>query len=90
LGARTGSSVVRNPNPPQGKQAHHDLGLTVGAIGLGEGDVFGYWFDFGDSWWHQIDVLAIEDHAPPGDYPKVTERVGESPPQYPDWEEEDE
>ena len=22
---------------------------------------FGYWFDFGDDWWHQIDVQSIDD-----------------------------
>jgi len=62
---------------------------SIGSIGLKVGDAFGYWFDFGDDWWHQINVVAIEDSAPPGQYPKVTERVGDSPPQYVDWDEED-
>jgi hypothetical protein len=31
-------------------------------------------------------VEAIEDKVPPGKYPKVTKRVGKSPPQYPDDE----
>ena len=43
---------------------------------------FGYWFDFGDDWWHQINVLAIEQKTPRGRYPKITNRVGQSPPQY--------
>ena len=43
---------------------------------------FGYWFDFGDDWWHQINVEAIEDKVPVGKFPKVTKRVGKSPPQY--------
>jgi hypothetical protein len=51
--------------------------------------MFAYWFDYGDDWWHRIDVVRIADEAPKGKYPRVTERVGESPPQYPDWEEED-
>ena len=45
-------------------------------------DAFGYWFDFGDDWWHQINVLAIEKKTPKGRYPKITKRVGKSPPQY--------
>jgi len=49
---------------------------------------FGYWFDFGDDWWHQINVVATEDAAPRGKYPKVTKRVGKSPPQYVGWDEE--
>ena len=51
-------------------------------------DVFGYWFDFGDDWWHQFAVLAIGENATRGRLPKVTRRVGKSPPQYVDWEEE--
>ena len=47
---------------------------------------FGYWFDFGDDWMHQINVVSIEYAPAKGRYPKVTARVGESPPQYPDLE----
>jgi len=61
---------------------------TVGLLGLKVDDTFGYWFDFGDDWWHQINVVAIEDAAPRGGYPKVTKRVGESRPQYAGGEEE--
>jgi hypothetical protein len=55
---------------------------TIDSLGLEVGRSFGYWFDFGDDWWHQIDVEAIGDGVPGGKYPKVTKRVGESPPQY--------
>lgn len=58
---------------------------TLDSLGLAPGDVFGYWFDFGDDWWHQIAVLAIADGAPRGKLPNVTQRVGQSPPQYVDW-----
>jgi len=62
---------------------------TLDSLGLATGDVFGYWFDFGDDWWHQIAVLMIAESAPRGKLPKVTARVGESPPQYVDWDEEE-
>ena len=55
---------------------------TIDALKLKKDDVFGYWFDFGDDWWHQINVLAIEEKTPKGKYPKITNRVGQSPPQY--------
>ena len=51
---------------------------------------FGYWFDFGDDWWHQINVVAIEEKVKRGKYPKVVKRTGKSPPQYIDWDEEGE
>ncbi len=61
---------------------------TLDSLGLATGDVFGYWFDFGDDWWHQIEVLVIAEGAPRGRLPKVTRRVGESPPQYVNWDAE--
>ena len=63
---------------------------TIESLGLRVDDFFGYWFDFGDDWWHQINVLAIEEAAARGKFPKVVKRVGKSPPQYVDWDEEDE
>jgi len=63
---------------PSGRTDH----TTIESLGLRKGRAFGYWFDFGDDWWHQIDVEAIEDAVPQGKYPKVINRVGESPPQY--------
>ena len=60
---------------------------TIGSLDLEVGRSFGYWFDFGDDWWHQINVEAIDEEVPKGKYPKVTKRVGKSPPQYPDEDE---
>lgn len=72
------------------RNAHGEVARTaVGSLGLKVGQAFGYWFDFGDDWWHRINVVAIEEKAPKGKYPKVTGRVGESPPQYIDWDEEE-
>ncbi|MBM4331907.1 MAG: plasmid pRiA4b ORF-3 family protein [Deltaproteobacteria bacterium] len=62
----------------------------IGSIGLKENEAFGYWFDFGDDWWHQVNVVSIEEVGVVGKYPKVTKRVGKSPPQYVDWNEEGE
>lgn len=33
----------------------------IGSLGLEVDDTFGYWFDFGDDWWPQVDVVAIHD-----------------------------
>ncbi len=63
---------------------------TIGSLDLAVDQAFGYWFDFGDDWWHQINVVAIEEQARRGKYPKVTKRLGASPPQYPPLDEEDE
>lgn len=68
--------------PPAGdvaKTQMNDLGLTVG-------EVFGYWFDFGDDWWHAVAVMEVKEKAGKGKYPKVTHRIGASPPQYADFD----
>jgi hypothetical protein len=60
---------------------------TIDSLRLKVGRSFGYLFDFGDDWQHQINVEAIEDKMPQGHYPKVIKRVGKSPPQYADEDE---
>jgi Domain of unknown function (DUF6398)/Plasmid pRiA4b ORF-3-like protein len=54
----------------------------IGALGLAVGESFGYWFDFGDDWWHQVSVLEITEPKPKVKYPRITNRIGASPPQY--------
>jgi len=63
--------------------------VTIESLGLGVHDRFGYWFDFGDNWWHQINVVAIHRKAPAASLPRVVKRVGENPPQYGDQNEEE-
>jgi hypothetical protein len=47
---------------------------------------FGYWFDFGDDWFHQVQLERIDQAIPTVTYPRVIRRVGKSPPQYSDAE----
>jgi len=83
------SGAFENPIPGSPEAAGDVTRTSVGSIGLKKGDAFGYWFDFGDDWWHQVTVVNIEEKAGRGNYPKVIKRVGKSPPQYVDWDEED-
>ncbi len=65
------------------------ISCSAGVYGYGESkqnESFGYWFDFGDDWWHQIDVVESVAPAPKGKYPKITNRVGASPPQYAEFD----
>lgn len=61
----------------------------IGTLDLEQDEAFGYWFDFGDDWWHQIDVKEVKQKTPKKKYPIIISRTGDSPPQYPDWDEED-
>jgi len=51
----------------QPERRTYDLaGTTIGSLDLKVDQAFGYWFDFGDDWWHQINVLAIDVKVPKG------------------------
>lgn len=58
-------------------------------LDLDEKDKFYYLFDFGDDWWHELSVLKIEDASGLKGYPKITKKIGDSPEQYPDYEDDD-
>jgi hypothetical protein len=77
-----GRSIPMRPiqNPPIDRVDH----TTIDSLDLKVGNRFGHWFDFGDDWWHQINVEAIEDKVPRGKFPRITKKVGKSPPQYAD------
>jgi hypothetical protein len=65
------------------KKADGDVRTTkLDDLDLKPGRVFGYWFDFGDDWYHQVAVERIEQAIPTVTYPRVIKRVGKSPPQY--------
>jgi hypothetical protein len=88
--------MYRRRMPPStfGFEEEADIGIAedtrLDSLGLNVDRAFGYWFDFGDDWMHQINVVAIDAAAPKGKYPKVISRVGASPPQYLDMEEMEE
>ncbi|MBI3950510.1 MAG: plasmid pRiA4b ORF-3 family protein [Acidobacteria bacterium] len=62
---------------------------TIDSLNLKVGHRFGYVFDMGDYWEHVIEVVAVEEREAKGTYPRVSERVGNSPPQYPDEDKEE-
>ncbi|MEX2286834.1 MAG: hypothetical protein WD648_07075, partial [Planctomycetaceae bacterium] len=73
------------PSPRPRKKGDGDACVTkLNDLDLTPGRVFGYWFDFGDDWFHQVQVDRIEQAIPTVTYPRVTKRVGKSPPQYRD------
>jgi len=59
------------------------------SLGLVPKQRFYYLFDFGDSWWHEITVEKVDAPREPGAYPRILEKHGDSPAQYPDPEEEE-
>ena len=57
-------------------------------LDLCEKDKLYYLFDFGDCWWHEITLLSMMETDQKKGYPKIVKKAGESPDQYPDYEED--
>jgi len=49
---------------------------------LRPGKQFEYLFDFGDEWWHEGTVVAVNRAMPLASYPEIRQSQGESPAQY--------
>jgi hypothetical protein len=75
----------------RGKDDDKELvsGALISSLNLRAGRVLRYHFDFGDDWIHDVQVKAVGEPDASEKYPNVIQKVGESPPQYPDLEEED-
>ena len=50
---------------------------------------FEYLFDFGDEWLHEITLEKILDIFPKQKYPIISKKVGDSPDQYPDYDDDE-
>ena len=48
------------------------------------GTIWDYLFDYGDSWWHEIELESVTPLPRTGKFPAITGRKGASPPQYGD------
>lgn len=66
----------------------HTHQVEIGQLDLKEGQTFLYLFDYGDSHEFDVTVRSVNPQAKPGKYPKVVDKQGESPPQYPEIDEE--
>jgi hypothetical protein len=63
---------------------------TIESLDLDEGDEFLYLFDYGDEWHFYVRCDAVYDQADPDlFYPRLIAAEGADPPQYVDWDEEE-
>jgi len=71
------------PDPQERKKGYGDARtITLDDLDLKPNRAFGYLFDFGDEWFHHVQLERIEQAIPTVTYPRVIKRVGKSPPQY--------
>lgn len=71
------------------EHAHDVRRVTLQELQLEAGREFAYVFDYGDEWRFTLRVHAVNPDAPDEHYPRVVQRLGRSPRQYPQMGEED-
>lgn len=73
-----------------GRETRSSNKTRIDDVKLDEKDVFFYLFDFGDEWWHRIRVQSItESEATKKKVIRIAKSVGESPSQYPVYDEDE-
>lgn len=85
----TMSIRISSPDCGSYDENDHDASRTrLKKFGLTAKQKFEYLFDFGDEWWHEIEVKGIIPLEANTNYPRVIKVNGESPSQYPDYDED--
>ena len=72
-----------------GAKKQNALNAKVEGLDLEPKNKLYYLFDFGDSWWHEITLLSVQEKDTSDSYPQIIKTIGESPAQYPDYDDED-
>jgi hypothetical protein len=72
-------------NDPRFEESPFADEVKLGELDLYAGKRFLYLFDFGDNWQFWITVLETDPAAPEPKSPKVVDKLGKNPKQYPNW-----
>ena len=56
--------------------------IRIDSVELYGGPKFLYLFDYGDEWWHNVELLSVTERVIRSNYPRVVKKQGKSPPQY--------
>lgn len=74
-------------DPFDDREVYDAAETRIGDLKLRASRKLEYLFDFGDEWRHEITVERINGARQPGKYPRIVAKNGDSPPQYPDFDE---
>jgi tetratricopeptide (TPR) repeat protein len=56
--------------------------IRIDSVELYGGPKFLYLFDYGDEWWHEVELISVTQRVTRANYPRVVKKQGKSPPQY--------
>jgi len=57
--------------------------IRIDSIALYGGPNILYLFDYGDEWWHEVELISVTEKVTRASYPRMVKKQGKSPPQYP-------
>jgi len=57
--------------------------IRIDSLALYGGPKYLYLFDYGDEWWHEIELIGVTRKVTRASYPRVVKKQGKSLPQYP-------
>ncbi|MDD5698929.1 MAG: hypothetical protein PHH77_09975 [Victivallaceae bacterium] len=87
---QTPSIRISSPQCDLYDENHYDASTTrLKKFKLKAKQKFEYLFDFGDAWWHEIEVRGVVPFEVNAKYPRIIKVNGDSPPQYPDYDEDE-
>lgn len=57
--------------------------IRIDSVELYGGRKFLYLFDYGDEWWHDVELIDVTPRVTRAKFPRIVKKQGKSPPQYP-------
>jgi len=72
-----------SPGPDTGGMSKLASRIRIDSLALYSAKKFLYLFDYGDEWWHEVELISVTKKITRGSYPRVAKKQGKSPPQYP-------
>ncbi len=57
--------------------------IRIDSVELYGGPKFLYLFDYGDEWWHEVELINVTERVTRAIYPRVVKKQGKSPSQHP-------
>jgi len=57
--------------------------IRIDSVELYGGRKFLYLFNYGDEWWHEVELMSVTERVTRAKYPRVVKKQGKSPAQYP-------
>ncbi len=58
--------------------------IRIDSVELYGGRKILYLFDYGDEWWHEVELISVTERITRANFPRVVKKQGKSPPQYPE------